>query len=127
MACVNELQNKLNEIGGAGKKRCTNSNDSLYPSGRELRILGVAYLRPLAASFQGRSDERRIGHGDLATSVRVEPFGRRQFEECSALILGMAAQANWTSSVQFQFSPDLWGWLMKLFVKIPSGCRTEKS
>jgi uncharacterized protein involved in exopolysaccharide biosynthesis len=40
---VNELQKKLNEIGGAGTQSDLKSNNSLYPSLRKLPLLGVTY------------------------------------------------------------------------------------
>jgi uncharacterized protein involved in exopolysaccharide biosynthesis len=42
-AHVEELQKKLNEIGGAGTQSDLESNDSLYPSIRKLPLLGVTY------------------------------------------------------------------------------------
>jgi capsule polysaccharide export protein KpsE/RkpR len=42
-ARVNELQKKLNEIGGIGTQTELNSDNSLYPSIRKLPLLGVAY------------------------------------------------------------------------------------
>jgi len=42
-ARVNELQKKLNEIGGAGTQGELKSDHSLYPSIRKLPLLGVAY------------------------------------------------------------------------------------
>jgi len=42
-ARVNELQKKLNEIGGKGTQAELKSNDSLYPSIRKLPLLGVTY------------------------------------------------------------------------------------
>jgi len=43
-ARVNELQRKLNEIGGAGiKGQLNNDDNSLYPSIRKLPLLGVTY------------------------------------------------------------------------------------
>jgi uncharacterized protein involved in exopolysaccharide biosynthesis len=42
-ARMNELQKKLNEIGGAGTEGAAKSEDSLYPSIRKLPILGVTY------------------------------------------------------------------------------------
>ena len=42
-ARVNELQKKLNEIGGAGTQVELKSDNSLYPSIRKLPLLGVTY------------------------------------------------------------------------------------
>lgn len=42
-ARVNELQKKLNEIGGAGPSGETKEGNTLYPSIRRLPILGVTY------------------------------------------------------------------------------------
>jgi uncharacterized protein involved in exopolysaccharide biosynthesis len=42
-ARVNELQKKLNEIGGVGTQAELKSQNSLYPSIRKLPLLGVAY------------------------------------------------------------------------------------
>src|SRR4029077_7426918 len=42
-ARVNELQKKLNEIGGTGTQTELNSDNSLYPSIRKLPLLGVTY------------------------------------------------------------------------------------
>lgn len=42
-ARVNELQKKLNEIGGAGTQNDLKSDNSLYPSIRKLPLLGVTY------------------------------------------------------------------------------------
>jgi uncharacterized protein involved in exopolysaccharide biosynthesis len=42
-ARVNELNSKLNEIGGAGSLVDTQSDNSLFPSIRKLPILGVTY------------------------------------------------------------------------------------
>ena len=42
-ARVNELQKKLNEIGGTGTQSELNSDNSLYPSIRKLPLLGVTY------------------------------------------------------------------------------------
>jgi len=42
-ARVNELQKKLNEIGGAGTQGELKSDNSLYPSIRKLPLLGVTY------------------------------------------------------------------------------------
>jgi uncharacterized protein involved in exopolysaccharide biosynthesis len=42
-ARMDELQKKLNEIGGAGTEGSAKSEDSLYPSIRKLPILGVTY------------------------------------------------------------------------------------
>jgi uncharacterized protein involved in exopolysaccharide biosynthesis len=42
-ARVNELQKKLNEIGGAGSQSELNNDTSLYPSIRKLPLLGVTY------------------------------------------------------------------------------------
>ena len=42
-AHVEELQKKLNEIGGAGTGSDSANNDSLYPSIRKLPLLGVTY------------------------------------------------------------------------------------
>jgi uncharacterized protein involved in exopolysaccharide biosynthesis len=42
-ARVNELNKKLNEIGGAGTDGNTGASNSLYPSIRRLPILGVTY------------------------------------------------------------------------------------
>jgi len=42
-ARVNELQKKLNEIGGAGTQGQVESDKSLYPSIRKLPLLGVTY------------------------------------------------------------------------------------
>ena len=42
-ARMNELQEKLNEIGSAGTEGGAKSDDSLYPSIRRLPILGVTY------------------------------------------------------------------------------------
>jgi uncharacterized protein involved in exopolysaccharide biosynthesis len=42
-ARVNELQKKLNEIGGIGTQSELNSDNSLYPSIRKLPLLGVTY------------------------------------------------------------------------------------
>jgi capsule polysaccharide export protein KpsE/RkpR len=42
-ARVNELQRKLNEIGGAGSQSELQNDTSLYPSIRKLPLLGVAY------------------------------------------------------------------------------------
>jgi uncharacterized protein involved in exopolysaccharide biosynthesis len=42
-ARMDELQKKLNEIGGAGTVGAAKSADSLYPSIRRLPILGVTY------------------------------------------------------------------------------------
>jgi capsule polysaccharide export protein KpsE/RkpR len=42
-ARVNELQKKLNEIGGAGTQGELKSDNSLYPSIRKLPLLGVIY------------------------------------------------------------------------------------
>ena len=42
-ARVNELQKKLNEIGGAGTQVELKSENSLYPSIRKLPLLGVTY------------------------------------------------------------------------------------
>ncbi|HUD64455.1 MAG TPA: GNVR domain-containing protein [Candidatus Sulfotelmatobacter sp.] len=42
-ARINELQKKLNEIGGAGTQGELKSNNSLYPSIRKLPLLGVTY------------------------------------------------------------------------------------
>lgn len=42
-ARVNELQKKLNEIGGAGTPSEVNSDNALYPSIRKLPLLGVPY------------------------------------------------------------------------------------
>jgi capsule polysaccharide export protein KpsE/RkpR len=42
-ARANELQKKLNELGGAGTGRDANSESALYPSMRKLPILGVTY------------------------------------------------------------------------------------
>jgi hypothetical protein len=40
---VNELQKKLNEVGGAGTQGELKSENSLYPSIRKLPLLGVTY------------------------------------------------------------------------------------
>ena len=42
-ARVNELQKKLNEVGGAGSQSQLQSEKSLYPSIRKLPLLGVTY------------------------------------------------------------------------------------
>ena len=42
-ARVNELQKKLNELGGAGTQSELKSDNSLYPSIRKLPLLGVTY------------------------------------------------------------------------------------
>ena len=42
-ARVNELQKKLNEIGGVGTPNELNNDNSLYPSIRKLPLLGVPY------------------------------------------------------------------------------------
>ena len=42
-ARVNELQQKLNEVGGGDSKGNTKEADSLYPSIRKLPVLGVTY------------------------------------------------------------------------------------
>jgi uncharacterized protein involved in exopolysaccharide biosynthesis len=42
-ARVNELQKKLNEMGGVGTQAELKSQNSLYPSIRKLPLLGVAY------------------------------------------------------------------------------------
>jgi capsule polysaccharide export protein KpsE/RkpR len=42
-ARVNELQKKLNEIGGAGPQSDLKNDNSLYPSIRKLPLLGVTY------------------------------------------------------------------------------------
>jgi uncharacterized protein involved in exopolysaccharide biosynthesis len=42
-ARVNELQKKLNELGGAGTQGQLETNNSLYPSIRQLPLLGVRY------------------------------------------------------------------------------------
>jgi capsule polysaccharide export protein KpsE/RkpR len=42
-ARTNELNKKLNEIGGAGTQGDSNIGDSLYPSIRKLPLLGVTY------------------------------------------------------------------------------------
>lgn len=42
-ARVNELQKKLNEIGGVGNQSELNNDNSLYPSIRKLPLLGVTY------------------------------------------------------------------------------------
>lgn len=42
-ARVNELQKKLNEVGGAGTQGELKSENSLYPSIRKLPLLGVTY------------------------------------------------------------------------------------
>src|SRR6185312_14547545 len=42
-AHVEELQKKLNELGGAGTQSDLESNNSLYPSIRKLPLLGVTY------------------------------------------------------------------------------------
>jgi hypothetical protein len=42
-ARVNELQKKLNEIGGSDVTGNANQSNTLYPSIRRLPILGVTY------------------------------------------------------------------------------------
>lgn len=42
-ARINELQKKLNEIGGTGSQDALKSDNSLYPSIRKLPLLGVTY------------------------------------------------------------------------------------
>jgi uncharacterized protein involved in exopolysaccharide biosynthesis len=42
-ARVNELQKKLNELGGAGTQGQVETSNSLYPSIRQLPLLGVTY------------------------------------------------------------------------------------